>query len=185
MIKKNNRGFTLVEIFLVAALVGVLLLTIFSTYSAGIRIWKATEELKLTEDREFYIAVEKIKRGLMGYLRGIKDIKFNGKENELLFPSVSGTDIVEVNYYFDKGDNRFLKKVSKYSDSLKDDIKPAASRFFDAEDIRFNYLFYDTQEEVGNWVTSFTEEESGIPEAIRFDIKRNGEEFSEYVFMPQ
>ena len=85
MIKKNNRGFTLVEIFLVAALVGVLLLTIFSTYSAGIRIWKATEELKLTEDRGFYIAMEKIRRDLMGYLRGFRAVRFNGEENELLF----------------------------------------------------------------------------------------------------
>ena len=176
----------MVEVFLVAALLGMVLLAIFSTYNAGIRIWRSIKELKLVEDRRFFIAIEKIRKELMGYIRDFDDISFEGDDKEgLSFPSISNLDIVKVTYHFDKNRDGLLRKVVRFSDSLKDKMEERTTELFDADDVQLYYLFYDAGEETGDWITCFTEEEEGIPEAIRFDITRKGEKFSEYVFLPQ
>lgn len=183
--RRNTRGFTLVEAFLVAASLGIVLMTIFSSYSSGIRIWRATEKLRLVEDRRFYVCIEKIKRELMGYIRDFEDVNFAGDKEELSFPSLSDLNIVQVTYLFDKNRNCLLKKVIKFSESLKERMDETTSKLFDAEDVQFSYLFYDSKDKVGSWISGFSEKENGVPEAIRIDIKRNNEQCSKYVFIPR
>ncbi len=181
----NRRGFTLVELFLVAALTGIVMLAISSSYISGIRIWRSVKELRLTEDSKIFIAMEKIKRELKGYIRDFGEIPLEGDDRELSFSSLSGLQIVKVTYYFDAGRKGLFKKVVKFSDSLKDKMKEKKTRLFDARDVRFDYFFYKGQEEEGDyWIKEFTEEKDGLPQVVRFTIKRDGEEFAEHVFIP-
>ena len=175
-----KKGFTLVELFLVASLMGLILLTIFSTYVSGIKIMESVKEMRLNENRNFYMGMVKV-------IRDFEDINFEGEEEELSFPCVFNNEIVKVAYQFKKNRKSFLRKVVKYSDSLKDKMDEKITRLFDADKIEINYLFYDieTEDESGNWITSFSEEDDGVPAAIRFDIKINDKEFTEYVFLPR
>lgn len=187
MIFKRNKGFTLVEVFLVAALTSVVLLTIFSAYFSGIRIWKTIKDLKLMENRTLYTGIIKVKRGLLGYTRDFKEIAFEGENEWVSFPGVSGLEIVKVTYEFDKIHKTLLKKTLKYSNSLKDKMDEEKISLFDADDVKFYYLFYNAEakEEADNWLEAFSESSNGIPRAVRLDISIKGREFSEYVFMPQ
>jgi len=175
----------MLELILVTALMSMVLLAIFSTYAAGIRIWRAIRDSDISGDREFFIGTEKIRMELSGYIRDFKDIEFEGKAEELTFPGISGLDIVKITYEFDKNGDALLRKAVKYSDSLKEKMDERTTRLLEAEDIEFYYLFYDPEKETAQWVSDFTEEDSGIPEAVRLDIVKDGEEFSEYVFLPR
>ncbi|MBL7069217.1 MAG: prepilin-type N-terminal cleavage/methylation domain-containing protein [Candidatus Omnitrophica bacterium] len=181
----RRSGFTLVELLLATALMGMVLLAIFSSYAAGIRVWRAIKDSDISGDRRFFIGTEKIRMELSAYIRDFGDIEFEGKMEELTFPSISGLDILKITYEFDKNGDVLLKKAVKYSDSLKEKMNEEITELLEAEDVEFYYLFYDPEEDTAQWVSDFTKEDNGIPEAVRLDITKDGEEFSEYVFLPR
>ena len=185
MNRPSDKGFVLVEMFLVAALLGIVFLAIFSTYTSGFRIWRKVRELKLVEDKRFFISFEKVKRELAGYLRDFDEIEFKGDKETLTFPYVSGLEIVEMSYSFNKGDHCLLRKTTKFSESLKDKMSGKVTKLFDAEDIELAYLFYEEEKDAGGWISSFLAKENGIPLAVRFNITRNGKKFSRFVFIPR
>ncbi|RKY41498.1 MAG: hypothetical protein DRP85_06055 [Candidatus Makaraimicrobium thalassicum] len=184
-LESRYRGFTLVEVFLIAALLGIVLFTIFSSYAAGVRIWRAVRSIDFIEDRRFFLSFEKAKKELAGYMRDFEGIVFWGDRSGLSFPYFSGSEIVEITYQFDKGHQALLRKVIKFSESLKDEMKEEVTELFDAREIEFSYLFYDKTEGIASWISSFSEEDSGIPEAIKLDIRRGGKEYSRIVFIPR
>jgi len=180
----SRKGVTLVELFLVTALMGIVLLALFSAYTAGIRIWRSVRELDVVKNRDSYLSFEKMRRKLTGYVRNFDDIDFEGDSKKVSFPSISGTDIVKLTYTYDKKRKALVEKTTKFSDFLKDKLKEKTVEIFDARGVAFSYLFYDKIEELGIWVTSF-ESIDGVPEAIKINVTRDNEKFSEYVFLPQ
>ena len=181
----SKKGFTLVEVFLAATLVGMILLTIFSTYSSGFKIWKATHSISSETKRKFSISMERMDREISGYIRDFEDIIFIGEKDNIVFPYVDGNEIVEVTYFFDKGDDTLWRKTMKFTESLKDKINKDITKLFEADKVEFSYLFYDERERSASWEDSFSEEDLAIPDAIRLDIRREGEKISEYVFIPK
>ncbi|MFH1752883.1 MAG: hypothetical protein ABH875_01750 [Candidatus Omnitrophota bacterium] len=183
----NHRGFTLVEVFLVAMLMGVLLLTIFSSYVAGAKIWRSARELQLSQDRRFHISIAKIRRELKGYLRDFEDIELEGGEREFTFPAIAGTDIVKVTYIFNRPQKAFLRKSFIYSESLKDKMAEKTTELFKADDVKIAYLFseWTDSEEFINWSDGFSREYGVELDAVRLNVSREGEESSIYVYMPQ
>jgi prepilin-type N-terminal cleavage/methylation domain-containing protein len=184
----SNKGFTLIEVFLVAMLVGVVLMAIFSAYVGGAKIWRAAGELGLSEDRRFYIGMEKIHKELRGYMRGYKDIPFEGGETELTFPRISGSRIKEITYRFDGNRRAFTREAVTHSESLKEKMKKEKAVLFDADSVELAYFIKGKDEaetEGMEWASDFSAEEGEIPAAIRVDIKRNKKMESKYVFLPQ
>ncbi|MFH1395030.1 MAG: hypothetical protein ABIH09_02615 [Candidatus Omnitrophota bacterium] len=187
----NTKGFTLIEVFLAASLLGIILVTIFSTYASGVRIWKTVKQVNLIADRKFVLTKEKVKREILGYVRDFEDIKLKGDDESFSFPAVVDSDIVELTYFYDKGEDALMCKTVKYSDSLKEKMKKRESKVFDAEDVEFSYLFYDEADGEGSgaWLASFEQEESGIPKAIKLIIEvekqDKKEEITEIIFLPE
>lgn len=182
---KRSKGFTLIELFLVTALIGMILLALFSAYNSGIRIWRSVKDIELIKNRKLFMSIEKINKELMGYIRDFEDIAFEGEKDEVSFPRISGTDILRISYSFNKGRREFLKKVIKLNDIFKGKTAEITTKLFDARNIKLHYLFFDEVEKEANWVSSFSEKDDGVPEAIRIDITRNNEEISEYIFIPK
>ena len=181
----KKSGFTLVEVFLVTALFGVILIAIFSAYTAGVRIWKSVNDLDLAEKRNFAIPVEKIKKEISSYLRDFEDINFEGDKKEISFPAISGLQIVMVSYSFDKNRKALLRKKRKFSESLKDKMHEEKRELLKADDVDFSYLIYDDAEALGTWVTKFSEEDDQIPKAIKLDIRINETNKSVIIFIPE
>ena len=181
----RKSGFTIIETFLVAALFGIILVTIFSSYTAGIRIWTSVRNLKLIEDRKFTIASEKMKKEIMSYIRKFDKAPLKGDKKKLSFPVISRLEIVEVNYVFDKGEKAILRKEKRISESLKDKINIKTSELFKCQDIAFNYLIYNKESKVGSWVNNFSIEDEQALKAIRIDIKQNNATEAILVFIPE
>ncbi|MFH1798458.1 MAG: type II secretion system protein [Candidatus Omnitrophota bacterium] len=183
----TNKGFTLVEVFLVASLMGILLLTVFSVYTAGIRIWKTVKSVNLMRDHKFLLAQVKMRKELSGYVRDFdeEEISFEGEAEKLTFPYISSSHIVAVTYEFDGAKRVLLRKVVKYSEFLKDKMNESISELFEAQQVEFSYLFYDKVEQLGEWVTSFEQKEKGVPDAVKLTIRRNDEEIIWYLFIPK
>jgi len=181
---KRNKGFTLIELFLVTALIGMILLALFSAFNSGINIWRSVKDLELIKDRKISISIEKMKRELMGYIRDFEDVSFEGDRNGVSFPSISGLDIVKITYSFNKGRRKLLKKVVKYNEIFEGKISEKSTNLFDARSVQFYYLCHDELGKVAGWDTKFSEEKNDTLEAIRIDITRNNEEISEYIFIP-
>jgi len=184
MKKRFNKGFVLVEVFLAAALLGGVLLAIFSAYTSGVRVWQRVVELRSIEDERFFIAFEKVKRELAGYLRSFDSIEFRGDSETLNFPYVRGLEIVKTAYSFDEGRRCFLRKTTRFSGSLKDEMSGEVTELFTADDVRMSYLFHEQDMGSAGWIGSFSAEENGVPRAVKFDITRAGKKFSKFVFIP-
>ena len=186
MISKPRReGFTLIELLMVTAILSMVLLAIFSTYSSGIRIWRGVKEAGLLEKRELYTSLEKIKRELMGHIRDFSHIEFEGSRDKLIFPAASKEGVMHMTYYFDKNSNTFFRESYRFSDSLKEKMDRKKREAFSADGVEFSYLFYDLEKETGVWMTDFEEAKEGVPEAVKLDIRMGQEELNEYIFIPR
>lgn len=181
----RNKGFTLVEVFLAAALLSIVLLTIFSAYTSGIRIWRTVKGVRFVSERRVPLSIEKVRRELAGYVRDFEEIEFEGNGKSLSFPGISDSGIVEITYLFDKGRHAFSRKSVKFSDSLKDKMRADVAELFSARKVEFSYLYYDEEEGAGVWLSDFSEEDDGIPEAVKLDITIGKKKFSRFVFLPR
>lgn len=183
----KRRGFTLVEVFLVAMLSGVILTTILSSFVGGIRIWKTVKDSELLADRKFHISIAKIDRELRSYIRNFDEIYFEGNDKEISFSTLSGLDIVKITYSFNKGRKSLVRKKVKHSNSLKDEMNEEVTNLFSADNVEFSYLLAEPSEESDmiGWVTAFSEEDGIMPLAVRLNIKRKGRELSKDVFISQ
>ena len=183
--KPAPKGFTLVELLMVTALLSVVLLAVFSTYSSGIRIWREVKDAGILDKRELYTSLEKMKRELMGHIRDFTHIEFEGSHGKLIFPAVSKEGVMHTTYYFDKSASTFFKESYRFSDSLKEKMDKEKREAFSADEVKFSYLFYDPEKETGVWMTDFEEAKEGVPEAVRLDIRIAEEELNEYIFIPR
>ena len=163
---------------------GMVLISIFSTYNSGIRIWRSVKTSGLLDEKRFFISFEKLKKELMGYVRDFEDIDFEGDKDKLTIPALSGLEIVEVTYRLDKKYKGLIKEEIKFSDSLKDKMNPEKTGLFEADSVSFKYLFYDEAKSAAEWVTSFSGKENGIPEAIKLEIRKGDEEIRRVVVLP-
>lgn len=188
--KRKNRflsltGFTLIELFLVSALLGIVLMGIFSSYAAGVKVWSAVNRLLRSEDSKFFMSFHKVKSELMGYIREFDDIEIEGDRDHLTFPVISDLQIMEVTYKFDKSEDALMREAVKFSESLKDKMNPEVNRLFEAEKVEFSYLFFDDKCMTAEWLGKFTEKDNGFPEAVKLEITRNGKKDNKFIFIPK
>ena len=183
----RNKGFSLVEVFLVTAILGVVLVTLFSAYAAGVKIWRTANKLELIKDRRFIISMEKITEELSGYIRDFEneDVEFEGDKNKISFPFFSGSQVVQLTYTFDKNQKYLVKKINKISDSLKDKMQVEKTKLFDASSLTFQYLLSDEMNNTAYWASSFSEKDNGVPAAVKMIINRNDQDAEEFIFIPQ
>ncbi|MBU1084317.1 MAG: prepilin-type N-terminal cleavage/methylation domain-containing protein [Candidatus Omnitrophota bacterium] len=180
---KNKKGFTLVEVFLVASLLGMVLVSIFGAYTAGIRVWRTVRETEAIEDKKIFIAVEKMRKELYGYIRDYEETDFEGDSKSLSFPAVSGNDIVTVTYAYKPGKDALIRERKKFTESLKEKDEKTESKLLDAESFEFSYLYPDDEENMGGWTESFSVPDDKPPLAVKMDIKKDGKKQSKIIFM--
>lgn len=180
-----------------ASLTGLILFTILSAYNSGIRIWRTVRSIGFIQDRRMMLSVERMKNELSGYVRDFdkidKDIVMEGESEEMTFPYLSGENILQVTYFYDKGEDALIRKAFKFSESLKDKMDAEETLFFKADNVVFSYFYYErTFEEEGEealeeveWQDSFSAQKDGVPDVIKVYIEKNDKEITRYIFIPQ
>jgi len=190
----GKRGFTLLELMLSLAIMGVVLLIIFGALRVGTRAWEKGEK---------DVAVHQRQRAVLGLLSRqiasacIYEIKmgdddtfnFKGSEGTMEFvsrsPIVPGalTGVVFVKYMIqaDDGDGKKqLKLYEKDAGFLKEeDVESQRNEdlftlISGIQDLQFEYLKGNDDGGETDWQTSWDpSEKTGLPLAVKIILKQN------------
>jgi len=93
-------------------------------------------------------------------------------------------DIVYVTYAYKPDKDALMREEVKDTESLKEKKSKKKTKLFNAERVRFSYLYPDDDENMGGWTETFSAIDDGPPRAIKMDVKRNGVKKEKIIFMP-
>ena len=189
----GKRGFTLLELMLSLAIMGLVLLIIFGALRIGTRAWEKGEK---------DVAVHQRQRAVLGLLSrqiasaciyevkmGDDSFYFKGSEETMDFvsrsPIVPGafTGVVFVKYVIQEGDGKKqLKLYEKDAGFLKvEDVESQRDEDLfilipGIEDLQFEYLKGDEDKSETDWQASWDpSEEKGLPLAVKIVLKQDEE----------
>ena len=178
--RKQTSGFTLIETVLVAAMLSVVALAIYSTFNSGIKIWQRLTKGASAE--ELNIFLEKISGDLRNSFK-FTEIKFVGRGNSISFASLVLTEmgqkekdlvVGEVGYCFDAQAETINKWQANYSQVYQNKSTPPRQVVDNVKSLGFQYYYYDPKEEVHIWKDGWQQEqgeEEKIPLAVRIMIE--------------
>ena len=189
----GKRGFTLLELMLSLAIMGVVLLIIFGALRVGTRAWEKGEK---------DVAVHQRQRAVLGLLSQqiasacVYEIKmgddafyFKGSEETIEFvsrnPIVPGalTGVVFVKYMIQAGNGDRKKQLKLYEKDAgflkKEDLESQREEDLftlipGIQDLQFEYLKGDDDGSETEWQTSWNpSEKTGLPLAVKIVLKQN------------
>jgi general secretion pathway protein J len=191
----GKRGFTLLELMLSLAIMGVVLLIIFGALRIGIRAWEKGEK---------DVAVHQRQRAVLGLLSQqiasacIYEIKmgddafyFKGSEGTMEFvsrsPIVPGalTGVVFVKYMIQEGDGDGKKQLKLYEKDAgflkEEDVESQRDEdlftlISGIQDLQFEYLKGSEDKSETDWQASWDpSEEKGLPLAVKIVLNQDEE----------
>ncbi len=179
-IKRNNLGFTLIEMLIVTAIISVISLAIFSTFDNGIKIWQRVNNPLPGEDVAIFL--NKFERDLRNTFR-FAGIEFVGEKDRLEFASLvtsrnlQKTTVGGIIYSYDIL-NETLKRTEKdFSQIYSDEKGRIAQVLAKIRDLKFQYYYYNDEKKEFQWEDSWHKE--GFPLAVRLELKINNDRETE------
>jgi len=191
----SKDGFTLIELVLVAAILVVIGMAVYGTFSNGINIWKKVTEDSVAEDVNLFF--DKISLDLRNSFK-LTGLRFKGERTKVSFPStikISDQDgikntIGEITYYIDQRKKALIRRVANYSEVYR---KKSGSEQILSENVsslRFKYYVYEQHYKRYSWVTHWQERdetfghqiEESLPLIVKIEIGIPNEK-SEQIFV--
>lgn len=191
--KLSLTGFTLVEILIVASVMAIVMLAIYSSFISGLRLWQRSQNLSQIQ-RKVIIGLEKLSSQVR---QGIDfpDIGFNGTKTKFSFPLIIREkdedrvkeEIVKVTFEFDAEDKSLIRSVERYQDILSEgEGKKVSTQTFipRIEEADFSY-YYFVANKPDPWKEEWKPEEgAAIPMAIKVTIKTKDGNKAATIFIP-
>ena len=188
-----KRGsFTLIELIVSVAILSVIVVSIYSVFSLGVRTWRRGNE---------NTSLQKIRIGLLKMENELKrsfffsKVPFRGTSSEIIFPLAIKVEEAErvyiVTYYIDDdkatGFKNLMRREMVFSDGLKDE-EVLEKKLFSAASIQFGYPFKsgDISDSI-EWQDSWGEPQGNMPSGVRitFKIDDGNEDYNKVVIIPQ
>jgi len=188
-----KRGsFTLIELIVSVAILSVIVVSIYSVFSLGVRTWRRGNE---------NTSLQKIRLGLLKMENELKrsfffsKVPFRGTSSEIIFPLAIKVEEAErvyiVTYYIDDdkatGFKNLMRREMVFSDGLKDE-EVLEKKLFSAASIQFGYPFKsgDISDSI-EWQDSWGEPQGKMPSGVRitFKIDDGNEDYNKVVIIPQ
>jgi prepilin-type N-terminal cleavage/methylation domain-containing protein len=189
MKKKYYKGFTLVELLIVTALISVISLAIYTTFSNGVKIWQRMDREVLEEDLDIFF--ERFTSDVRNAF-GFTGIAFSGKEDSLEFPTLVNSlslginTVGQVMYSYDHTAGRLKRKERDFSQVYSDGKGMITEQLKDIKSLEFQYYRYDEEEKEYLWGNEWSKEK--VPLAVRLKLEFNGSgqgvEFTKTIFIP-
>jgi len=200
----GKRGFTLLELMLSLAIMGLVLLIIFGALRIGTRAWEKGEK---------DVAVHQRQRAVLGLLSrqiasaciyeikmGDDTFNFKGSEGTMEFvsrsPIVPGalTGVVFVKYMVQEGDGDGKKQLNLYEKDAgflkEEDVENQSEEdlftlISGLQDLQFEYLKGGEDKSETDWQASWDpSEKTGLPLAVKIILKQNEETASIRLIVP-
>jgi hypothetical protein len=182
-----KRAFTLAELLIVSVLLALMCTAIFSTFRAGLGVWKyaqGNDSLQYARAIQF----EKLNRDLRQAFE-FKDIAFSGNNSTVSFPAVSPAGIIMVAYRFDEKSAALLREQYLLKDILeaheeRDAVKGSADILLEGvKNVTFSF-FYNTAPDGYQWNYEWNLTQ-GMPAAVRYNATFNDTTTrNETIFLP-
>lgn len=194
-------GFTLIELVLVTAILAVIGMAVYGTFSNGISIWKQVTQDSVTEDINVFF--EKISFDLRNSFK-LTGVRFKGGKTQVSFPSrikyngKNGLEntIGQITYSLDKRRQTLKREEKNYSEIY---LKKEGSTRVLSESIsslKFKYYVYDEKYKKYSWVTHWQEREESfglqveerLPLIVKVEVgipsKKGNQTFVKTVLLP-
>jgi prepilin-type N-terminal cleavage/methylation domain-containing protein len=160
----KEKGFTLIEMLLVASMLAAIGLTIATTFAGGLKIFNRMESYTAVK-ADVLLSLEKMERDLRNAF-AYKGIDFIGEAHRVTFPAIltkfsskekAVGSLGSVSYYRDDSSNE--RALSREERAYSQAVKKGSSGRRDStvlltpvEDISFQYFVYDPEAKTYSWV---------------------------------
>jgi len=201
-----EKGFTLIEILIATSILGVIGLTILTTFASGLHVFERVQTFGGSQ-ADVLLAFEEMEKDIRNVFP-LSTIAFEGDAQSIAFPTVieifEGNDgeedvvssIGRISYFID--DATYINEVAKglirvqhnYSQAVAgaqahvDEGETLAS----IEGLAFEYYYYDEQAEAYGWQSSWSAEEenllSGVKIAMTYKDGDRDVQIERTIFIP-
>ncbi len=172
MKKKHNNAFTLVELLIVTAMLAVISLAIYSTFSSGLKIWQRVS--KPIPEEDLGIFFDKFRVDLKNTFK-FTGLKFTGSKDSLGFPTLINSNTLQkktvgqIIYSYDSYAKILNRRQRDINQIYNDKEGIAAQSLVNVESLRFNYYFYDELTKKYLWEEEWEKEK--FPRAVRIELE--------------
>ena len=178
MLKINNQGFTLIEFLVVASILGMVAVAIFSTFATGLNVYKKAQSYAGTQT-DVLLALEKMEKDLrnifdssgIDFLGDTKKIAFAGLVKTFDTAGNQKVSLGKISYYLDDEKGTLVKEEQDYSHAVSG-IEGGENNFkvlAFIEDINFNYYYFNSETEKQDRKSS-RGADNGIPTKVKIEI---------------
>jgi len=178
-----KRGFTLVELLITTAILGIVTLAIFSTFASGLNVYTRVRSYTGLQP-DILFSLEKIERDLRGAFVFSK-IDFRGEKKLISFPAIVNNtgskkeevcSLGRVTYYYDGVKDILIREEQDYSKAIKGKYRKRGKRttLASLKNMEFSYFYYDTESKAYNWVNSWKMEKLDDDEEETKDPEKKG-----------
>lgn len=186
----SRRGFTLVEVMIVAALFSIVGMALFGSFSAGLKVWRSASSPDFSR-RKALLGIERFARDLRRAInypglaaQGLAG--FDGDASSCSFFEINDGKIYNVLYAFYDGGGT-VSRTSSPLGSVADVMEPGVPRVVMTR-VRALELLYlggpqlsGEKEPLGSWNSS----SMGLPRVVRIAVElENGERYERMVTLP-
>jgi prepilin-type N-terminal cleavage/methylation domain-containing protein len=177
--RPDRRGFSLLELLLVTALLPVISFAVFANFSSGMRIWKALVQESPQEDISIFY--QKVSVDFMNALK-YTDIPFTGDKDRVTLatridadPKLGGDrGIGRVSFFYDPRERAIFKEEEDISRIYKETAPQKVLMIKGVASFEVNYFFFHSQDKTFSWENEWEPKKDVLPVAARFIFDRDG-----------
>ncbi len=189
--QKNRRGFSLVEVVMVAVIFSIIGIGIAGSFISGVKLWRRAQEMSGIYS-ELILTLEKVSRdvrqsvnvAVIGFEATTQESMGN-KASEFSFPALVRDSVIRITYRFDPLEKKLFRGEVLLKDILSGSQKDRYSEkeVMKVDELKIDYYSYNTTTKTGGWQESWKKED-GIFRLVRLSGKYNGEEFTKIILVP-
>ena len=172
-IVRRSGGFTLVELLVTAAILGIVALAVISSFASGLKVYERVESRTRTRP-DILLSLEKMERDLRNTIPS-SEIDFTGEKESVSFAALTAEGNLGRILYYLKGARDLLTREEQDYPRAVSKIKKGKGRvkeLVSVKDIDFSYYYRDPDTEEYKWKDTWKVEE----EATTDDGRRTTDE---------
>lgn len=179
-----SGGFTLVETLVVVAIFAVIGVSLSSSFSMGMRVWKRSASENIMYKKAI-LNLERISRELRASV-DYPQIGFFGESDHFAFAALLGDKISNVSYAHTISDKSVSRLAADLSPVPEPENQAAARKIIQGvENVSFSYYHFDANSSKYVFSDSWNYTQNGIPLAVKVALSmENGEIFDRVIFIP-
>ena len=188
----EDKGFSLIELLLVMTLAPIVFFSVYSNFSAGVRIWSTV--VRQTPEEDLNIFYYKTRRDLENMLR-YASIPFSGEKDEIMFasaveaiPPLGGKrGIGQAHFFYDSSSKTIKREIKNFSELYRDSPGQETVLLKGVSSFELSYLFFSSSDHGAVWGDSWgSDKDNLLPLAVKmsFFTESGTEKQERIIFIP-